>query len=369
MPICKKGEPEMQASLKVMLKELTEAFGPSGYEQPVRDVMRKWVEPHADHITTDNLGSLIAEKRGTQDRPRVMLAGHLDEVGWMVTRITDEGYLKFQPLGGWWSQVLPAQRVEVRTQQGTLLGVIGSQPPHSLPPAKRKEAVELKDLFIDIGVADRNEAEAMGVRPGDPIVPHSPFTVMANPKYWLAKAMDNRMGCAVAVEVMRRLDQKELPGTLYAVGTVMEEVGIRGAGTSAAVVDPDVAIVIDVGLGGDIPGTSPDQAPCHLGKGPLVVIYDALHIAHRGLLQMLRDTAKELDIPLQYESIDRGATDAGRIHLHHQGVPTISVGIPSRYIHSHTSIIHEDDLEQLVQLLTALVKKLDLTTVERLHQY
>ncbi|MFC4075703.1 M42 family metallopeptidase [Salinithrix halophila] len=353
-----------QGELKKTLAELTNAPGPPGHEGPVREVMVRQVAPFADEVASDNLGAVIARQGG--EGPRIMVAGHLDEVGFMVTRITEAGYLRFQPLGGWWSQVVPAQRVEVMTGKGELLGVVGSKPPHLLSPEQRKKAVPLDELFIDVGATDREEAESWGIRPGDVIVPHSPFTEMANPKHWLAKGMDNRMGCAVAVELLRRLHGTNLPNTVYSVGTVMEEVGRRGAFTATAAVKPDIGIAVDVGIAGDTPGGCKDQAPCNLGGGPLLVLYDAGHVPHRGLVRLIQETAEEEGIPLQYEWLARGATDASHIHLYGEGVPTVTMGVPARYIHSHTSIIHEDDIEGLVDLLVAVIRRLDTETVENL---
>ncbi|OYD08354.1 M42 family metallopeptidase [Paludifilum halophilum] len=350
-----------------MLAELTEAAGPPGFEAPVRRVMERWVSPFVDGVKSDHLGALIGRKSGSSRSPRIMVAGHLDEVGFLVTRITDEGFLRFQPLGGWWSQVVSAQRVDVYTRKGKILGVVGSRPPHLLSAEQRKKAVPMDDLFVDLGVSGKEEAEALGVAPGYVMVPHSPFTVMADPKYWMAKAMDNRVGCAVAVEVVRRLNAVDHPNRVYSVGTVMEEVGRRGAFTATAAVRPDIGFAVDVGIAGDTPGAG-DQAGVKLGSGPHLVLYDAGHVPHRGLIRLVQDTAEKKGIPLQYEWINRGATDASHIHLHDQGVPTVSLGLPARYIHSHTSIIHQDDAEQLVDLLVSVIQELDETTVTRLKQ-
>ena len=200
----------------------------------------------------------------------------------------------------------------------------------------------------------------LDIQPGDPIIPDSPFRVMANPDLLLAKAWDNRIGCALAAETVMQLKGATHPNTLYAVATVQEEVGLRGAQTSAFKVSPDVGIALDVGIAHDIPGTEGDE---RLGGGPLVVIYDATSIPNRPLLELVMDTAKKLRIPLQFESVERGGTDAGRIHVNAEGVPSISMGVPARYIHSHVSIIDRRDFEATVKLLVGLVKRLDKKTV------
>lgn len=352
-------------SFATMLQELVDVAGPPGHERAVREVMQKWVNPWSDEITTDRLGSLIARKG--LSGPKVMLAAHLDEIGFMITRITEEGYLRFQTLGGWWSQVLPAQRVEVHTRKGKFLGIIGSKPPHLMPLDERKKGINIDDLFIDLGLESRDEAEELGIRPGDTVIPYSPYTQMSNPNRAVGKAMDNRIGCAVVTEVLYRLSQGvRHPNQVFAVGTVMEEVGRRGAKTATAVVKPDVAFAIDVGIATDTPKIGFTPTSLHLGKGPVLALYDAGHIAHQPLLQLARDVADEEGIPYQYEVVTRGGTDASHIHVHHHGVPTLTLGVPSRYIHSHTSVIDKRDVDHLVNWLVALTERLDRRTIDKL---
>ncbi|MFV9511137.1 M42 family metallopeptidase [Tepidibacillus sp. LV47] len=347
-----------------MFKELTEAPGVPGHEGPVREVMRKYISPYADEVFTDNLGSLIARKG--DKGPKILIAGHLDEVGFMVTRITDEGFLKFQPLGGWWEQVMLAQRVTVHTRKGEVIGIIGSKPPHILPAEARKKPVEKKDMFIDIGASSKEEAEEFGVRPGDPITPVSPFTVMKNSKMLMAKAWDNRIGCAIAIEVLKRLKNEQHPNTVYGAGTVQEEVGLRGAQTVVNTVKPDIAFAIDVGIAGDTPGVTPDEAISKMGKGPQILLYDASMVPHRGLRDFVIRIAEEEKIPFQFDALSGGGTDAGRFHLQGRGVPSLVVGIATRYIHSHAAILHRDDFEQAVELLVKVIKRLDEDTVNQI---
>ncbi|WP_339060006.1 M42 family metallopeptidase [Tepidibacillus marianensis] len=347
-----------------MFKELTEAPGVPGNEAPAREVMRKYITPYADEVYMDNLGSLIARK-GDQG-PKVLIAGHLDEVGFMVTRITDDGYLKFQTLGGWWEQVMLAQRVTIHTRKGEIVGIIGSKPPHILPAEARKKTVEKKDMFIDIGASSKEEAEEFGVRPGDSIVPVSPFTVMKNPKMLMAKAWDNRIGCAIAIEVLKRLQNEQHPNTVFGAGSVQEEVGLRGAQTLVNTVQPDIAFALDVGIAGDTPGVTPDEAASKMGKGPQILLYDASMVPHHGLRNFLIDVAEEENIPFQYDAMAGGGTDAGRFHLHGQGVPSMVIGIATRYIHSHAAILHRDDFENAVELLVKVIKRLDANTVNQI---
>src|SRR6266508_3888946 len=253
-----------------MLKDLTDAPGVSGFEEPVRRVMRRYMEPLGE-ISTDHIGSIIGRKAGLAGGPKVVLAGHLDEIGFMVTRLTDDGYLKFQTLGGWWEQVMLAQRVEIHTRTGPLVGVIGSKPPHLLSADERKKVYEKKDMFIDVGAGSRAEAESFGIRPGDPVVPICPFTVMKNEKLLMAKAWDNRFGCALAIEVMRRPKGQSHPNEVYGVTNVQQEVGLRGATKTTYAISPEIGFELDTCIAGDRPGISVDEAQGKLGGGPVIL--------------------------------------------------------------------------------------------------
>jgi endoglucanase len=345
------------------LKELVDAHGVPGHEDDVAKVMQKHLKG-VGAFSKDRLGSFVCEKVGDAKGPRVMLAGHLDEVGFMVRSITKEGFIKFLPLGGWWGHVVLGQRLIIKTRKGDVIGVVGSKPPHELRDEDRKKVLEIKDMYIDVGVtSDWAIKKHLDIRPGDPIVPDSAFTVMANPNLLLAKAWDNRIGCAMAADVAKRLVGQKHPNTLFAVATVQEEVGLRGAKTVSSKVRPDVGIALDVGIAHDTPGTEGDEK---LGGGPLIVIYDATSIPNRRLRDLVIETAEKQRIPLQFEAVERGGTDAGRIHLSGEGVPSLSMGVAARYIHSHVSIIDRRDYEATVKLLVAVVKRLDRKTVESL---
>lgn len=349
-----------------MLKELTDAKGIPGNESEPRKVMRSYIEPFADEVTTDRLGSLIAKKTGKEGGPKIMIAGHLDEVGFMVTQIDDKGFIRFQTTGGWWSQVMLAQRVTIVGKKGDITGVIGSKPPHILPPEARKKPVDIKDMFIDIGASSREEAMEWGVLPGDQIVPYFEFTVMNNEKFLLAKAWDNRIGCAIAIDVLKGLKDEEHPNVVYGVGTVQEEVGLRGAKTAANTIQPDIGFGVDVGIAGDTPGISDKEAQSKMGKGPQIILYDASMISHKGLRELVIRAADEAGIPYQYESIAGGGTDSGSIHLTANGVPALSITIATRYIHTHAAMLHRDDYENAVKLLVEVIKRLDRETVHNL---
>jgi putative aminopeptidase FrvX len=347
------------------LKQITEASGVPGYEGEVRAVIRQRLADLTT-IEQDKIGSIICKKAGASESPRVMLAGHIDEVGFMVRQVTKQGYVKFLPLGGWWDQVLLAQQVVIRTSQGDVWGLIGAKPPHILSDDERKKVVEKKDMYIDVGATSQEEVEALGVRPGDPIIPACDFRILGSGQAYLSKAWDNRIGCALFIEVIEELARSEHPNTVYGVGTVQEEVGLRGATTSPRVVDPDVALILEVDIASDLPGLSEDEPAIALGKGPSLLVYDASMIPNRALRDLVIETAKELDIPLQLSSMARGGTDGGRIHIHAAGVPAVVVGVPTRHIHSHAGILHRRDYDQALELVVAVVKKLDEETVRGL---
>lgn len=350
-----------------MFKDLTDANGIAGNERAPREVMKKYIGPYADLVETDNLGSVIAKKVGDENGPKIMVAGHLDEVGFMVTQIDDKGFIKFQTVGGWWSQVMLAQRVTITTRKGEeIIGVIGSKPPHILPADVRNKVVDIKDMFIDVGAASKDEVLEWGVRPGDMVTPYFEFNVMKNEKYLLAKAWDNRIGCAIAIDVMKALQNETHPNILYSVGNVQEEVGLRGAKTATHKIQPDIGFAVDVGVAGDTPGVTAKESTSKMGAGPQIVVYDASMVSHRGLREFVLDVADEHNIPYQFEAMAGGGTDAGSIHVTANGIPALSIGIATRYIHSHAGILHRDDYDNAVKLMVEVIKKLDRDAVNKI---
>jgi putative aminopeptidase FrvX len=344
------------------LQEITEADGVPGYEGDVRAIMRRHLDGVAV-VEQDKIGSFIGKHVGAAERPRVMLAGHMDEIGFMVTLISKEGMIRFVPLGGWWDQVMLGHRVRIKTAKGDVIGVLGAKPPHLLDAEERKKLVEKKDMYIDVGACSPEEAREMGIRPGDPIIPVSEFTIMSDPRMYLSKAFDNRVGCALAVDAVHRLAGEGHPNTVYAVGTAQEEVGTRGAKTSAFAIDPDVGIVLEVDIAGDVPGIEPEESSIKLGGGPSLLVYDARMIPNLKLRDMVIATAEELGTPLQFSAMPGGATDGAQIHLNNEGVPTVVIAVPTRHIHSHNAILCRNDYDRALDLVTAVVKKLDAGTV------
>ncbi|MEW5923838.1 MAG: M42 family metallopeptidase [Candidatus Zixiibacteriota bacterium] len=350
---------------EVLLRDISNANGVSGHEGAAREVMAGYMKGLAD-ISYDKLGSLIGRKKGTADSPRVLVAGHLDEIGFMVKEITSEGYIKFLSLGGWWGHVALAQRVRIMTSKGPVIGVIGSTPPHLLKPKDREKVLEIEDMFIDVGAMEKYDVtKKLGVKVGDPIIPDSQFTIMNNDQMYLAKALDNRVACAMVIEILRHFKKAAHPNTIFGVGTVQEEVGIRGAKTVAHAVDPDVAVILDVTVARDIP---PDgyKVSEKLGAGAAILVYDGGMIPNQRLRQLLMKTAEENKIPYHLTSLLRGTTDGAAVHVTRSGVPTVFLGIETRYIHSHNSIIYRKDYDNIVKLAVAVIKKLNKKTVDSL---
>lgn len=348
------------------LKRYSETCGVSGFEGRMKDLMLERLNGLAE-VSYDKLGSVVFTKKAAcADAPKVMLASHMDEIGFMVKHITKEGFLKFTCLGGWWEQVMLSQRVTVHSSKGDLVGVIGSKPPHILAPEERNKVVAKKDMYIDIGAENEQMARDMGVFEGCPVTPYAEMAVMGDGKTLLGKAWDNRIGCAVMADVMENIAAEELNSTVYGVATVQEEVGLRGAQTSVNMLKPDIAFVLDTCVAGGTPGVSDDVAPAKIGKGVAITIFDAGMIPNTALRDYAKATAAELGIPVQVSISEGGATDGGRIHLHDAGVLTLTFSIPTRYIHSHQSVIHMDDYLGAVQLITAMVKKMDMQKYQEL---
>ncbi|MCM2589649.1 M42 family metallopeptidase [Rossellomorea marisflavi] len=347
-----------------LFKTLTELPGAPGNEHAVRAFMKEQLSAYSDELVQDRLGGVFGVRKGGSDAPVVMVAGHMDEVGFMVTSITENGMLRFQTLGGWWSQVLLAQRVQIITDNGPIIGVIGSIPPHLLGEAQRSKPMDIKNMLIDIGADDKEDALRIGIKPGQQIVPICPFTPMANEKKILAKAWDNRYGCGLSIELLKELHGEQLPNTLYSGATVQEEVGLRGAQTAANMINPDLFFALDASPANDMSGDKNEFG--QLGKGALLRILDRSMVTHRGMREFVLDTAETNSIPYQY-FVSQGGTDAGRVHMSNEGVPSAVVGICSRYIHTHASMIHIDDYAAAKELIVKLVKQCDRSTVETIR--
>ena len=346
-----------------ILKEMSMLNGIPGNEKQVREYMNNKMKDISE-VSFDNLGSIIAKKVGNPDGPRIMVAGHMDEVGFMVTTITEEGYVKFTPAGGWWSQVMLAQQMVITTSDDKeIRGVIGAKAPHILSVEERAKPVAMDKMYLDLGVENKEEAEKLGIKPGDMVTPFIKAIKMSNKKYLLGKAWDNRVGCAAAIEVLENIQGKKHENIYFGVGTVQEEVGLRGARTSSFKIKPDIGIALDTTIAFDFPGGDKNT---QLGKGVGIMFKDSSMIGHKGLRDYVVGLCEKENIPYQLTFLERGGTDGGAIHMSHIGAPSISFCLPVRYLHSHTSIVHQDDYDAMVKIVTLLVESLDRETVNKI---
>jgi putative aminopeptidase FrvX len=342
-------------SLSENLEKLSNACGVTGREEEVRNLLIKLMKPYADEITVDKLENLIAIKKGRKGSPRVMIAAHMDEIGLMVKTITKEGFLQFAKMGGIDDRILLAQKVIVHTQKGSLLGVIGSKPPHIQKEEERKKVITYDQLFIDVGAENLEDAKKLGVRVGDPVSFDVKYAKLTSDVV-TGKAFDDRVGCAIIIETLKQL--KSTDCTLYAVGTVQEEVGLRGAATATFGIDPDVGIALDVTVAGDVPGVREFETNMKMGKGPVLTVADAGLITHPKVLRLLRDTAEEIKIDYQIETGLPGSTDAARMSMTRQGVPSGTISVATRYIHSPAGILSLKDVEKSAELMVAAIHQI-----------
>jgi len=353
----------MKQETLALLKSLSEVNGVPGYEARVAKV----VEEHLTglgHIERDNLGNIICTEG--EVGPKVMLAGHMDEIGFIVKHITDKGFIKFHNLGGWLDQVVLSQRVVIETAKGPVEGIIGAKPPHLTPADERGKMVTLAKMFIDVGAKNRKQAQdEFGIQPGDPIVVPMPFTQLRNRKLLMGKGWDDRVGVALMVEAMKAFAGRKHPNVLVGVGTVQEEVGLRGAQTSAQTVSPDVALVLETAIAGDVPDVDENGNP-GLGTGAAIYVFEGSAIPNTRLRDLAIETAKKHKIKHEVAFLAAGGTDAGRIHVHARGVPCLVLGVPTRHIHTPAGILHADDYDATLKLVVELIKVLDQKTVEGL---
>ncbi len=327
-----------------ILKTLTELPGISGRETAVRNYLKKLLAPYADSAHTDAMGNLILFKKGSSDK-NLLLCAHMDEVGLMIHHIDERGFLRFVTVGGIDPRTLLAQRVRVQTKSGALLGVIGTKPAHITTEQDRAKAVGVKELFIDLGLPAAEVHRR--VEPGDFAVLDRPYEEFGDGMI-SSKALDNRAGVFVLAELVRAL--KNPFYNVYAVFTVQEEVGLRGAVTAAFGVEADVALCLDTTGAADIPGCAPQDYICSLGGGVGITALDARTITHPVLFECLKKCCDEHQIRRQIRIAPRGGNDAGAVHLSKTGVPTCGLSIPTRNIHSNVEIVSRQDVGSTFQL-------------------
>ena len=346
-----------------LLRELTEAHGVPGSEDAVRNIFRRHLKGFGS-VSTDKLGCIACARPSAPDAPRVLVAGHCDEVGFAVQHITPRGFLKITGLGGWWTHTMVGQRVRILPQSGReVLGVIGSTPPHFLSENQKDKLMTLDQLCIDVGASSREEAEGWGISAGDPVAPFSEFTPLANPDMFVSKAFDNRCGVSAAIQSMQLLRDVELRCNLIAAGSVQEEVGCRGARTLGAMTMPDVAIVMEGTPADDSYGMELAESQGRLRGGVQIRVMDPSAIMNRRLVNFVVETARTEGITHQLAVRKSGGTDAKSFQFAGTGVPCVVLGTPARYIHSHNSIIDINDYLSAVRLVCAVVRRLDAQTV------
>ena len=344
-----------------LLKTLTETDGAPGHEGPVKAVIREELQNTAT-LTEGRMGSLIAEARGNEGGPKILLASHMDEVAFLVREITPDGFIRFAALGDWWAQVLLGQRVVIKTRQGDVPGVIGATAPHLLSAEQRQRSIPLREMFIDVGAFSAQECRTrLGVRLSDPILPVSPYTPLSNDDFILAKALDNRIGCALIIECLRALGDQPHPNQVYGAFTVREEIGRANSSLSGWGVAPDICFVLEVGLPADTPATPPSQqSQDRVGGGVTLVIYDGVLLASAGLLDFVTKVADEEGINCQLATIggnSAGHTMATTAVMY--DVPSLCVAVPVRYAHSHNSLMYVRDFEQVLTLMLSVLQRLD----------
>lgn len=337
-----------------LLKKLSDAHGLSGFEGNIKSIVRKELDGYVDEISEDKLGNLIAIKKGSG--MSVMIASHMDEIGLMVQYIDDKGFIKFVGIGGWYNPTLHTQRVLLHGTKGPVSGVIGSKPPHVMTPEDRKKEIKIEDLFIDIGASSAEEVAELGIEIGTPVTIEQELIRLANDRV-TGKALDNRVGVLVLIETLKKMKTSM---TVYAVFTVQEEIGLKGAKVSAFALNPDIAIATDVTIPGDHPGVSKKEASPEMGKGPVLVIASASGrglLADQRLTSWLRNAGDKMKIPYQLEVGDGGNTDASIINLVRDGIPSIPLSVPSRYIHSPVEVVDLKDVQGTIDLLVEALKK------------
>ena len=349
----------MESTSLQFLKDLLTAPSPSGYEGPVRDVWRAETGKYADHLETDLHGNVIAGYH-TEGQPRIMLAGHCDELGFIIIHIDEQGFIFFNTLGGFDINIVPGRKVRIHSANGPILGVVGKKAIHLMSPEERKKTPETHELFIDIGARDRAEAESL-VAIGDPISYDPNFEELRHGLV-VSKTLDNKSGAFIVAEALRLYAARVEPpkAALFSVATVQEEIGLRGATTSAYGVDPTVGIAVDVTHAMDYPGTDTarkQRGMVQVDGGPVIV--RGPHI-NPVVFDLLVQTAREMEMPYQViASPNRTATDADAMQLTRAGIATGLVKIPQRYMHSPVEVVSLNDIEQAALLLAGFVERVD----------
>jgi tetrahedral aminopeptidase len=345
------GNERMEERSHRFLKQLLETPSPSGYERPIQDVVRAWCAPIADEVHTDRHGNVVAALFPQERTPapvKIMLAGHCDQIGLMVQHIDSDGFLYVQPIGGWDMQILLGQFLTVWTKNGPVQGVVSRKAPHLLTPDERNKVPGFTDVWVDIGAKNHDDAAAR-VRHGDPVTISLGYRSLLNNQA-ASPAMDDKVGLWVVMESLRLLKERPRKAAVYGVSTVQEEIGLRGAATSAHSINPHVGIAVDVCHSTDTPSNEKKQlGDVKLGAGP--VLFRGPNINPR-VLEELESAAARISAPVQVRGVARATgTDANAIQICRDGVATGLIGIPNRYMHSPVEVVHLDDLDNAARIL------------------
>ncbi len=332
-----------------LLRKLTAATGISGREEEVRSLIAAEMRPLVDEVTTDVMGNVLGHRKGKTSL-RLVLAAHMDEIGFMVNHIDDNGFLRIIPIGGFDPRTLMAQKVIVHGKKD-LPGVMGSKPIHVLSEEEKKKVLKVEDYFIDVGLPAATVKKLVAL--GDAVTWHREFTEIGDSI--ASKAFDDRVGVYVMIEALRRVKGKPLNVDLYAVATVQEEVGVRGATTSALGLDPDIGIAVDITLANDVPGAPDHEKVTTLGGGAAIKIMDSYSISNPKLVEHLKDIAAKKKIKIQMEILPRGGTDAGAIQRSGKKAAVVTLSIPTRYAHSTVEVCNKNDVKACIDLLAAYI--------------
>ena len=352
---------------ETLLRDLSNAPGPSGFEEAVRAIMVPRMKAASEDLRYDGLGSVIA--RQGSSGPRVMLDAHMDELGGVLRRVTPDGFLSMQMLGGWLDQALAGQRWVIIGSKGPVHAVSSIRDIHLAAAEERGSLIKRDAVFLDVGAGSAAEVAALGIAPGDPVVPDSGFEVLNGTANYAGKAWDDRVGCAVLLMAMERLKVTGHPNQIFFVATVQEEIGLRGARTTTAIVKPDIGIAIEGGVTGDAGGAHPEESQVKLGHGPGLFLYDSSALPNRKLVSLIRKVAGEAGVPLQFDLVQGYGDDSAEMQTVAGGAPTVNLIVPARYTHVHTGVINRHDFDQTVDLVVALLRRLDAKTVADLRDF
>ncbi len=342
--------------IKNLQRQLSEIIGVSGYEKPVVDFIQGQIENLVNKIWIDPLGSLLAIIEGEGGKDRIMIDGHVDEIGFMVSYIDPKGFLRFVPIGGWDSRTLLSQSVKILANDNKEFhGIIGSKPPHLTTESERKDAVKISDMYIDIGMSTKNEVESRGIHIGSVGTLYDPFVEFPN-NIVRGKAFDDRTAVNVLIHIIKEFSANTPSDTLLFSFSTQEEVGGRGAGAAAFTLEPTLALAIENTTAADVPGIKDSECPAYVGKGPAISVADRSMIAHPFVNKRLIDNSKRENIPYHIKKPIFGGTNAGRIHQSRGGVPSSVVSVPCRYIHSPVSLLSLEDIHHTITLVSAFIR-------------